>query len=319
MPGRQFSIGGYRFGFNGKEMDNEVEGNGNQYDYGFRIYNPRLARFLSVDPLTNKYAELTPYQFASNRPIDCIDIDGLESGAGAMPGAAPLPGPMPGPPVGPATAPAAGAGAVPGGAPYTPFVPRAPYGAPYRQAETQGYFERAAGLRIEYTRTGNTYLVRTRANTQIQTKAAVEYKPLRPLEQSLADASFEMQMKKSGNVLFRFDTRSPEEISMQGGFSSWGYNMNLWQHVTGVTVRDKTSGFISTSKSYIAVLNEFWKGRRDGYLYVIRYQPTGRDVNSELGAASPFPQQQEVAVPNRINFGEIIMYIPLKKQKKDDE
>jgi hypothetical protein len=34
--------------------------------------------FGSVDPLTKKYPELTPYQFASNRPIDGIDQDGLE-------------------------------------------------------------------------------------------------------------------------------------------------------------------------------------------------------------------------------------------------
>lgn len=31
-----------------------------------------------VDPLTAKYPMLTPYQFASNRPIDGIDLDGLE-------------------------------------------------------------------------------------------------------------------------------------------------------------------------------------------------------------------------------------------------
>jgi RHS repeat-associated protein len=59
-------------------MDNEVKGAGAQYDYGFRIYDPRLGRFLSVDPLTKSYPMLTPYQFASNRPIDGIDLDGLE-------------------------------------------------------------------------------------------------------------------------------------------------------------------------------------------------------------------------------------------------
>lgn len=37
-----------------------------------------LTRFLSVDPLTKKYPELTPYQFASNTPIQAIDLDGLE-------------------------------------------------------------------------------------------------------------------------------------------------------------------------------------------------------------------------------------------------
>src|SRR5882724_10027043 len=79
MPGRHASGTGYRFGFNGKEMDNEVAGDGNQFDYGFRIYNPRIGKFLSVDPLTKKYPELTPYQFASNTPIQAIDLDGKEA------------------------------------------------------------------------------------------------------------------------------------------------------------------------------------------------------------------------------------------------
>jgi RHS repeat-associated protein len=47
-------------------------------DYGMRIYDPRIGRFLSVDPLTTQYPQLTPYQFASNRPIDGIDRDGEE-------------------------------------------------------------------------------------------------------------------------------------------------------------------------------------------------------------------------------------------------
>ena len=84
MPQRNFTAGtlsgskGYRYGFNGKENDNEVKGTGNQQDYGMRIYDPRLGRFLSVDPITNVYPMLTPYQFASNRPIDGIDLDGKE-------------------------------------------------------------------------------------------------------------------------------------------------------------------------------------------------------------------------------------------------
>lgn len=55
-----------------------MKGTGNQQDYGMRIYDPRVGRFLSVDPLTKEYPELTPYQFASNRPIDGTDLDGLE-------------------------------------------------------------------------------------------------------------------------------------------------------------------------------------------------------------------------------------------------
>jgi len=79
MPGRSYTAGnGYRYGFNGKEMDNEPYGQGNEYDYGFRIYNPRIGRFLSIDPLFPKYPWYTPYQFAGNKPIWAIDVDGLE-------------------------------------------------------------------------------------------------------------------------------------------------------------------------------------------------------------------------------------------------
>jgi len=53
-------------------------GGGATYDYGFRIYNPNIARFLSVDPLMGSYPWYTPYQFAGNKPIQCIDRDGLE-------------------------------------------------------------------------------------------------------------------------------------------------------------------------------------------------------------------------------------------------
>ncbi len=59
-------------------MDDEVKGEGLQYDYGFRIYDPRLGRFLSMDPLFSGYPYYTPYQFAGNRPIWAVDLDGLE-------------------------------------------------------------------------------------------------------------------------------------------------------------------------------------------------------------------------------------------------
>jgi RHS repeat-associated protein len=80
MPGRGYSAQtSYRFGFNGKENDNEVKGEGNQQNYGMRVYDPRIGKFLSVDPLTYEYPQLTPYQFASNTPICAIDLDGAES------------------------------------------------------------------------------------------------------------------------------------------------------------------------------------------------------------------------------------------------
>ena len=79
MPGRTVVFGAqYRFGFNGKENDNEVKGPGNQQDYGMRIYDSRIGRFLSLDPLVEKYPWYSPYQFAGNKPTWAIDLDGLE-------------------------------------------------------------------------------------------------------------------------------------------------------------------------------------------------------------------------------------------------
>jgi RHS repeat-associated protein len=79
MPNRTYSsASSYRFGFNGKENDNEVKGVANEQDYGERIYDPRIGRFLSVDPLTPDYPNYNPYSFAGNKPIEAKDLDGLE-------------------------------------------------------------------------------------------------------------------------------------------------------------------------------------------------------------------------------------------------
>lgn len=80
MPGRKFSDDKqHRYGFNGKENDNEVKNvEGSQQDYGLRIYDSRLGKFLSVDPLMKSYPMMTPYAFAMNDVIRCIDLDGAE-------------------------------------------------------------------------------------------------------------------------------------------------------------------------------------------------------------------------------------------------
>ncbi|WP_421948529.1 RHS repeat-associated core domain-containing protein [Phaeodactylibacter xiamenensis] len=79
MPGRKYNFGDYRYGFNGKENDSDGEFSSlTHYDYGFRIYNPAIGRFLSVDPLTRSYPWYTPYQFAGNSPILFLDLDGRE-------------------------------------------------------------------------------------------------------------------------------------------------------------------------------------------------------------------------------------------------
>ena len=71
-------LNSYRYGFNGKENDNEVQGQGNSYDFGARIYDPRLGKFLTRDPLANSQPWSTPYSFAANSPIAFIDANGMQ-------------------------------------------------------------------------------------------------------------------------------------------------------------------------------------------------------------------------------------------------
>jgi RHS repeat-associated protein len=62
--------------YNGKEL-NESLGL-NWYDYGARRYDPAIARWASVDPLANKYVNISPYAYVANNPIMYIDPDGRE-------------------------------------------------------------------------------------------------------------------------------------------------------------------------------------------------------------------------------------------------
>lgn len=89
MQGRIYNGTGaaYRYKFNGKERMYEINGSYNQLDYGMRMYDKRLGRFLSVDPLTKQYPWYTPYSYAGNSPIANIDIDGLEENQAIKKGA----------------------------------------------------------------------------------------------------------------------------------------------------------------------------------------------------------------------------------------
>jgi RHS repeat-associated protein len=79
------------FGFNGKVKDDEIYGEGNAYDFGARMYDPRIGRWMSVDPYAIKYPSISPYVFVANSPINAIDPDGKDvvfliakEGAGGM-------------------------------------------------------------------------------------------------------------------------------------------------------------------------------------------------------------------------------------------
>ncbi len=78
MPERSFNLGSYRYGFGNQEMDNEIKGNGNSYSYTFRMYDPRLVRWLSVDPHAERYPSMSGYSAFANNPINVIDPDGRD-------------------------------------------------------------------------------------------------------------------------------------------------------------------------------------------------------------------------------------------------
>ncbi len=88
MPGRTYSSSDYRYGYQGKEKDDDVKSNGNSYDFGARFYDPRLGRWLSRDPLAEKYADMSPYNAFANNPINMVDPDGKEYHAVVLSGQA---------------------------------------------------------------------------------------------------------------------------------------------------------------------------------------------------------------------------------------
>ena len=80
VPNRHKATDGYRYGFNGKEKDDEIRGGeGNNYDFGARMYDPRTGRFFSRDPREKDFPYQSSYIFASDNPIALIDFNG-ESG-----------------------------------------------------------------------------------------------------------------------------------------------------------------------------------------------------------------------------------------------
>jgi RHS repeat-associated protein len=79
MPGRSVTNEAYRYAYNGMEVDNEVKGNGNSYTTEFRQYDPRLGRWLSLDPLMGNFPWMSPYVAFDNNPVFYVDPFGLSS------------------------------------------------------------------------------------------------------------------------------------------------------------------------------------------------------------------------------------------------
>ena len=65
----QFST---NFLFNAKELDNET----GLYYYGARYLDPTGGMWLSVDPMWEKYAGMSPYNYCAGNPVKMVDPDG---------------------------------------------------------------------------------------------------------------------------------------------------------------------------------------------------------------------------------------------------
>jgi RHS repeat-associated protein len=66
----------YRYGFNNMEKDDELKGSGNSYDFGARIYDSRVGRFLSLDPLWTQYIDWSAYAGFNDNPVVFSDPTG---------------------------------------------------------------------------------------------------------------------------------------------------------------------------------------------------------------------------------------------------
>ncbi len=76
MPGRNYQNDKYRYGFNGKEKDKDISVG--DLDFGARIYDGRIGRWLSLDPLQRKYPNESHYAYVSGSPLIFADKDGRD-------------------------------------------------------------------------------------------------------------------------------------------------------------------------------------------------------------------------------------------------
>jgi len=77
LPGRNGNSQNYDYGFNGMLKDDEIKNQtGTSYDFGARMYDPRVGRFLSLDAYNQKYPDISAYSMARNSPMNSIDVDG---------------------------------------------------------------------------------------------------------------------------------------------------------------------------------------------------------------------------------------------------
>ena len=72
-----YAVDSSRFLFSGKESQELLDLNA--YDFGARMYDASLCRWQSVDPMCEKYADLSPYNYCVNNPLVYVDPNGEDA------------------------------------------------------------------------------------------------------------------------------------------------------------------------------------------------------------------------------------------------
>ena len=72
--GESTNSGTQKYKYNDKEFD--MTHGLHWYDYGARHYDPCIMRFTTMDPMCEKYYNLSPYAYCGNNPVNAVDPDG---------------------------------------------------------------------------------------------------------------------------------------------------------------------------------------------------------------------------------------------------
>ncbi len=73
-----YTLSDNRYEFNGKEK--QVTGNLDYLDYGVRMYDVGLGRWLGMDKMAESYINITPYNMCGNNPLRYLDANGMNFG-----------------------------------------------------------------------------------------------------------------------------------------------------------------------------------------------------------------------------------------------
>ena len=72
FPNTSNDSSGNRYKYTGKESGDEI----GLYDFSARFLHTRFGRFTTIDPLAEKYPDISPYAYCNGNPVNFVDPDG---------------------------------------------------------------------------------------------------------------------------------------------------------------------------------------------------------------------------------------------------